>query len=135
MGLRHSISATRRTLILAVFACAILVRALVPAGWMPSVGADGGVVISLCTGAGAVDMVLAADGTVHEKAPVKHDGANDHPCAFAGLAQAFAAADPVVLPIALPAPVIDPPLMPASVAVGRGLAAPPPPQTGPPLLV
>ncbi len=80
-------------------------------------------------------MVLTADGTVHEKAPVKHDGANDHPCAFAGLAQAFAAADPVALPITLPAPVIDPPLVPASVAVGRGLAAPPPPQTGPPLLV
>jgi hypothetical protein len=135
MGLRQSIGATRRALILTLFACAILVRALVPAGWMPTVSADGGTVISLCTGAGAVEMVLASDGTLHEKAPVGHDGANDHPCSFAGMGQAFAAADPVVLPVSPPTDRADPPLKPGTISVGRGLAAPPPPQTGPPLRV
>lgn len=135
MGGHHSISAARRSLILAIFACAILVRALVPAGWMPTMGANGGIVISMCTGMGAVEMVLAPDGSLHEKAPVKHDGATDHPCTFAGLGQAFAAADPVAMPVPLPVDFIDPPLAPQLVSIGRGLAAPPPPQTGPPILV
>ncbi|MES2058270.1 MAG: hypothetical protein V4564_20205 [Pseudomonadota bacterium] len=128
-------SATRRSLILALFACAMLVRALVPAGWMPTVGANGGIVISMCTGMGAVEMVLAPDGTLHEKAPAKHDGTTDHPCTFAGLGQAFAAADPIPMPVLPPATFTAPPLTPHLVSIGRGLAAPPPPQTGPPILV
>lgn len=47
-----------------VLAAALVVRALLPAGWMPVVGA-GGIRIELCTGAGPVQAVLAPDGTIH----------------------------------------------------------------------
>lgn len=107
------------------FALALLARALVPAGWMPVADA-GGVRLGLCDSA-----VMAMPGMKHGPAPMHHQGAPDHPCAFAGAAAALDS--PVLAP---PAPFlaawIAPRSAPAAIAIGRGLAAPPPPPTGPP---
>jgi len=115
-----------RGLAFALVALAILLRIFIPAGWMPSSGTIG---ITMCTGYGTVRVAMAVPG--------QHDGkaeaaAREHPCAFAGLAAPFAEPDGAlpVLP-ATPVAVLFV-AMACAVAIGRGLAAPPPPQTGPP---
>jgi hypothetical protein len=112
-----------------VLALALALKLLVPQGWMPG---PGGLV--LCPDA----LPLAAGPVVHagmhddgHKAP-RH-ALPDHPCAFAGLGLA---ATPVPSAVAVVAPVArERPPVPIvhQVAVGRGLAAPPPPATGPPV--
>lgn len=121
----------RRDCAFALVILALLVRILVPAGWMPS--ADGSRTITLCTGMGVQQISIAADGSLHDKAPAAPQ--RDHPCAFAGIATPLdLAVDPATALIgALPVAAIQPVLI-GIVAVGRGLAAPPPPQTGPPHL-
>ncbi|AQR72912.1 hypothetical protein [Sphingomonas sp. LM7] len=124
-------------LALLLVGCALLLRIAVPAGWMPQVSA-GHVTLSWCADSGfsgggalAEAKALLADA-VGKPAPAEHK-ASDQPCAFAMAAQ----------PIAPPAPVILPQLLPAAepvrhvrfeAAPGRGLAAPPPLSTGPPRL-
>lgn len=110
----------------------LVLRALVPAGWMPA--QQKGQWITICSGAGVTMAWMGADGKIDKHpAPAKSEKSNH--CAFAGLG---AAAD---LSIQLPeilAPVFSTPFIPAaitSVAIGRGLAAPPPPKTGPPSLI
>ncbi|MET0375823.1 MAG: hypothetical protein ABW128_16390 [Rhizorhabdus sp.] len=114
----------------ALLALTLLVRLIVPSGWMPVAGS--GYAITLCTGAGVVSAWVDEKGVVHKdgKAPAQKA---DHPCTFAGFgvdllsrvemsvrdSAVRLAGSTIALSIAL-------------VAVGRGLAAPPPPQTGPP---
>lgn len=113
--------------------CTLLIRAVMPTGWMP-VTTTHGIAISVCTGMGPAKMTMAHHGAPHEKAPAPEHN-KDHPCAFAG----------AVAPLAgWSVPTLPPPLAIAAaasatprraVAIGRGLAAPPPPQTGPPTLI
>ena len=130
--------------LLALIGAAILVRALVPAGWMPAHTADG-FAIELCAGLtpggdprdvrAARDLLTTAltgaaqQGGGHDDHP---DPGDPPPCTFAGLtpfAPPAAAAPTAPLAAAIPA-------LPFALAaaVGRGLPAPPPPATGPPLL-
>jgi hypothetical protein len=124
---------------LAVIACALLMRVLVPQGWMPIQTAHGWQ-IAICTGTGPMQMEMPADmasamkGMHHGSGDQDHNS-NDRPCAFSGLAVALD--EPPLL-------VIDLPKLPvgtwlagtaAIVSVGRGLAAPPPPSTGPPAIL
>lgn len=118
------------TAVLALFALAALLRLAVPAGWMPAAGS--GFSITICTGTGPV-QVRAATRDGHGT-PAGHDR-DDSGCPFAALGAALAA--PLVPLGAFPivvAPVAGV-VAAAVVAVGRGLAAPPPPATGPPLPV
>jgi hypothetical protein len=120
---------SRDRIALLLVVAALLVRLLIPAGWMPA--AAGGFSITVCTGMGENRQVwIAADGSVHDQAPV--DARSDQPCIFAGMAAALdvplATALPLVIAVATAAPVA----LHHAVAVGRGLAAPPPPATGPP---
>lgn len=122
----------KRHAVLALFALALAVRALVPAGWMPS--AQGGrPTISLCTGAGMIEGWVDADGKIHKSSPDK-GGKNSAPCVFALLALGFAA---VALGVFL-AWAFDGSnaalFARRGLAIGQGLAAPPPPARGPPLL-
>lgn len=130
MGVAAHIGKGRREgrLALALILLALTMRLLVPTGWMPS--ADGRSV-TLCTGMGVVEAWVDADGDLHEKAPSKPVKAGE-PCVFAGLAAAILA--PQAMPaLPLPATAASPVLLPAlTIAIGRGLAAPPPPPTGPP---
>ena len=121
---------------------ALLVKALIPAGWMPS--AEHGFNIVICSEAGGTDASFAReaqrlfDAAIAGTASQTPDKDSDHPgksapCTFAGLAMPWLGA--VDAGTKLPAPTAVQPILPsaAAVAVGRGLAAPPPPQTGPPL--
>jgi hypothetical protein len=125
-----------RALFLAILAGALFLRLLVPQGWM-SVADGGGWRITICSGTGPVNMAMPAGMShamkgMHQGTSDRDHGAADHPCAFANLALALDTP---------PVPVVDLPklseafglsLIPAPVAIGRGLAAPPPPATGPP---
>ena len=126
------LSQRQRRLWMAFVALAMLVRLLVPAGWMPVADAAGSH-LALCDGGMPVAKPMHGmrHGPTHGKAPMHHQGPSDHPCSFAGPAAA------------LDTPVLDVPLPPAAprhvavtthlvAAIGHGLAAPPPPATGPP---
>ena len=143
MRMRPILIRFRHGMLLAALLCVLLARTAVPAGWMPMTGADGRVVLAPCSGMGVMavakltmpgmsGMAMAAhDGDQNQRHP---DPAGDHPCSGAGVAVALDAPAPR-LPSALamrPVAVVPPAL---TVAIGRGLAAPPPPQTGPPILV
>lgn len=108
---------------------ALLLRLLVPAGYMPVEGR--GFAVTLCTGMGRVEAWMDASGHIHKKKP--DDAKGEHPCIFAGHA---AAIDMPRLPVATMAPMAAAQVVAGlprwTVAIGRGLAAPPPPPTGPP---
>ncbi|TFI59648.1 hypothetical protein E2493_03865 [Sphingomonas parva] len=119
---------------------AIALRVLVPAGWMPVFGAHG-VRLELCGGrAPQPALELPHHDGQAVSAHAGHGGDKgkdppppDQPCAFAAVAAPWLGAD-LPLPLAPPALALAA-ISPATfVALGRGLAAPPPPSTGPPLL-
>ena len=125
--------------ILPVLLLCVALRGFIPAGWMPAFDQQG---ISLipCSGLTPPQPEPAAHemhAMHHGDAARQHDGKSKHdtasqPCAFAAFAvdlsredfgtafEPLAPAEPIFLPL-------------VAVQVGRGLAAPPPPQTGPPL--
>lgn len=117
----------RLALLLATLA--LVFRVAVPTGFMVGAGAAGPSIV-ICSGSGPMTMSLPG-------IPAKNDGKTDkadHPCVFAAAhiaaPAAFPASDAIVLraaPAAPLAPIGD--LRP-----GLGLAAPPPPKTGPPAL-
>jgi len=132
-------SPARHTSVAALLAFALIVKLLLPTGWMPVFGSRG-ITLEMCGSYGppppalAKAMAQAAHRMAGHDEHKQHDKqAHDQPCAYAGLSFAAIDAD------APPAPVAPPhaePLAPTSfaVAIGRGLAAPPPPSTGPPVL-
>lgn len=121
-----------RAALLLLLACALFARLAAPSGWMPAADGAG---LMLCPEAGPVVQAGTMHHTGHGK-PAKpdHQGGERQPCAFAGLSLA-ADAPPVATVLLTPFFQPEaPPQRPIAVAVGRGLAAPPPPATGPPLL-
>lgn len=125
--MRQRLSLANRGRVIALLAVALFVRALVPTGWMPVATADG-VRFELCAG----QAMPPQAGMHHGHKEGGKPALPDHPCAFAGLGLA---ADTAPSPVVLPIPGFAPPPAaprPLAVAVGRGLAAPPPPATGPP---
>lgn len=124
--------------------CALMLRALVPMGWMPV--ADRGFRIELCTGVPdspaaiaaqreAEHMLAAAIGTSGKPSKDHHGGKSpDQPCVFAGLGTPWASPASIVVPALATIPERAVPAFSLAAAIGRGLAAPPPPATGPPLL-
>lgn len=124
----------RRLAWLVLLVAVLLARGLTPDGWMPVASASGGIELAVCNGLGPEDrMVLTADGKIQHKAPAKGQ-AGDHPCAFAGIGIVDT---PPPVALAVP-PAFEADAQPSAAlavtAPGRGLAAPPPPATGPPAL-
>lgn len=122
-------------------AFALAVRLLVPAGYMPMAGMAG---LEICAGQTA-DMPAMASmpgmGAMHDAMQSKAHGKampgdHDHDCGF-GAAIGGAADLPTLIlpamlaPVALPAAFLHQLL----VSPGLGLAAPPPPKTGPPSIL
>ncbi len=137
-GLRHRRSGLSQTL--AAFALlAMVVRALLPPGYMvtgPS--ADGQfATVTLCSIHGPIEVQIdSATGAVRDEggAPVNQDrSANgDVPCVFAAVAHlAPPTLAPVTILVEFSAEVAQ--VAPLQLTPGRGLAAPPPWSTGPPL--
>jgi len=107
---------------------ALALGVVVPPGFMIGGQGDGPAHIVICTGHGAVEAALDLGGKGAPANGKKSDG----PCAFAGhaapLTPASAAPAISVAWMAVEAPQI----LPASqVAIGRGLAAPPPARAPP----
>jgi hypothetical protein len=133
-----------RPLLAMLLLAALLAKALVPAGWMP-VFANGAISLQLCGGwtpAPAAHHAAQAHGQQaphHAATAPSEDGGDDaqptadQPCAFAAAALPWTPADASA---PLPPPFFVPVVrrLAAAIGVGRGLAAPPPPSTGPPLL-
>jgi hypothetical protein len=121
-----------RTFAIWFAAFALATRLAIPAGFMPASGA--GYAIALCTGDGMVAAWVDANGDVHPDRQAPKGSQSDHPCAFAGLSSAIHAEAPSEhlehAPVSASAPRWTRP----AVSIGHGLAAPPPPSTGPPLL-
>jgi hypothetical protein len=114
--------------------CAFFVRMMIPSGWMPTVDGAGYTRISLCTGMGEQAAWIDTKGGLHKSDPGKKQQ-ETAPCVFASLGAALD-----VPHLAVPdAPVTksqdDSGQVPVSAAIGQGLAAPPPPSTGPPILI
>lgn len=108
--------------------CALSIRIVVPAGYMPAQGLSG-IIVTLCTGQGAVKAFLPIEQ--EDDQPVNHEK-TDPPCAFAvglggGLldASSHSLAAPFVLHAILVSRAIP------YLTVNR-LAAPPPPAQAPP---
>jgi hypothetical protein len=124
--------------VLAIALVAVAIRLIVPAGYMA--GDGGGPPIVLCA---AEDLMVSPASQALPGSPDGQSGdgdhstpsGGDHPCAFAGVAS------PITTPSSnLAAPVIWTAARTQSSSTdyafpGRGLAAPPPPQTGPPLTI
>ena len=123
-------------------ALALLVRLAFPTGFMLSPERASLPTLVICTGQGAMTVAVDAQGVAHEvkggadqaKGGQDHksDGKTTHPCTFAVATAAVVAPALIatLAPMALDQ-VVDPPLM-ATQRPGLGLAAPPPPTTGPP---
>ena len=123
---RGSDAAGLKRLALYVALAAIILRALMPAGFMPLPG-SGRLVI--CTGQGLAEAPRDEQGHKPAAAP-------DGTCLFAG--QANAAPPPAsvsVAAVAFPMRIARVLGRAESIMPGRGLAAPPPPQTAPPSLI
>ena len=118
---------SRRPGLLILALLALWVQVLVPAGFMVSANAaTPGLVI--CTGHGALDL---SDQSHSGKAPASKAQAA---CVFAGHGLANTATPPIRL--ATPAYAFTAPtaIEAAQASPGQGLAAPPPPARGPPLV-
>ncbi len=112
--------------------CALTIRIAIPTGFMPTQGIHG-IVISLCSGQGAVTTLLPIEKTGE---PADHDKAKGGECTFAaGLGGGLLVAGPLAIDVA---PVVLASLVSsraiADLTVHR-LAAPPPPSRGPPARV
>lgn len=111
----------------------LLARGLTPDGWMPVTSADGGLVIAVCNGHGAGATITIPTGKSHDKVPAKGQ-TGDHPCVFSGNGIADAAPPLLTIVAPLRPATATPAIQRVVSAPGRGLAAPPPPATGPPAL-
>jgi hypothetical protein len=123
---------------LALASLALFLKILIPPGYMAAPAKPDGPAFALvlCTAQGMVTLDPAdhPDGA-GESAPTDDDGARHSPCVFAGHSLNAPAPDLRAVEIVAFPSLADRPLIARTdVVPGRGLAAPPPPATGPPLL-
>lgn len=94
--------ASHRVVAGAILALALVMKLLLPAGFMSTV-ADGQMVVRMCSGTGPMTMVMHLPGLAQGKADREgHHDKHEQPCAFAGLSTpSLAAADPILLALAI----------------------------------
>ena len=84
-----------------LIAAALLVKALVPAGYM-TVVSGGTISVQICSGVAGKTMEIAVPGMLAKHGGQDHPGKAEMPCAFAGLAvPSLAAADAGLLVLAI----------------------------------
>jgi len=133
-AIRHS--STARGLFAALALLVLAVQLLVPSGFMP-LRTERGVIVTLCTGRGAINVIVDRDAAPGKGDHAPDDGmAGQQPCAFAASLQP--AVPPLILAdLALPAWQLN--FGPIAFALKTGLiarlAAPPPPSSGPPAIM
>jgi hypothetical protein len=112
---------------------ALAVRIAVPSGWMPS--ADRAFALTVCTGFDTQTIWLDKQGGLHKQDPSKGKAVDHAPCAFASAVIGIAPLPDSVSILAFSGQKYVPPFGSQQLFIGHGLAAPPPPSTGPPLLI
>ncbi len=123
----------RQAFVIAALALAA-VRGVIAPGLMIAVNPTDGVQIVLCSAHGDDErFVLTADGELIPESELPAGEALDDLCPFAAAPHAFAAVAPLILAAPLAFAERAQTILPVSVSVGRGLAAPPPPALAPPL--
>lgn len=131
---RHKGGQSTQLLLALIFACALLLRLTTPEGWMP-VQTSHGWRLTICTGMGPLEAMpgMAMDHGTHKRTAGDHDKTGSI-CPFAGLG--LATAEPFTPPFLFIAPIFAATTFSLHdiVTIGRGLAAPPPPPTGPPAI-
>lgn len=119
---------------------AVLIRAIIPQGFMLENARTNGnsVQIVLCTAQGKVTAFLSEDGKIVEQQAQNGSHKNGESnsgddCAYANALTAIAALETniIALPVTYAKPTITN-IAPIPM-IGAGLAAPPPPKTGPPI--
>lgn len=136
MGVATFRSGITRATLTILAALAIAYSVLVPQGFMTTRGADGRLLVVICTGHGPVaSMAMPGMDMGHDKSG--HDGGkSDMQCPFASHAAPSAPVEPAYQLADLPLDYPPPPTLPLiAVAPGRGMPAPPPPSRAPPRLV
>ena len=116
-----------RTPVIGLLMAALLFRALIPAGFMPTLGSDGTIVMELCSGFTTKTVVVHLDGHAESASPVDHAGhADSHdaghdsshgdpfehsPCGFAVAATSAGppAVPAVLVPVSAPSPLTEQP--------------------------
>lgn len=113
---------------------ALLLRALLPPGFMLADTAQQGVKVVLCSAHGLIEVTVDPVTNEVRTEPAEQNKKSDKadpPCAFSAIAKlAPPPANSTYMPRLVSAPHAAPSF---DVRPGRGLSAPPPPQTGPPL--
>ena len=124
-----------RALLVALMLCVFAVRVIVPQGFMWATGADGSPRMVECSGMGPMPAPVAHQhGHQHgQDGKHDHDGkTGDHICAFAAASLAVDLAGDFHPAATHVAPTAAPVALHIFARPGLGLAAPPPPKTGPP---
>lgn len=121
-----------RALVALLLAALLAGRMVVPAGWMP-VQTSQGFTIQLCSSSGAGEAWVDAAGKLHRGHQPGKPAAPKDPCPFAALPMPASLGSAPAVPAMLPVASLAPAIAWQAAAIGRGLAAPPPPATGPPL--
>lgn len=120
---------------------ALVLGAALPRGWMPGQASDGSFAITICSeglSPTEQDALLAkASAAMAEMAGSSDDAPADHQdpvkhCPYGVVAHA-AAIDVPSIDLAVPTHETELPASLPAVGIGYGLAAPPPPSTGPPI--
>ncbi len=118
---------------------ALAVRFAIPAGTMLEKPAEDGDLPTLviCSSAGMITVKAEGYGIPAKPDPAKHqdNGKSGEPCVFAAVAANVAPPPPTVVDLPAPAATAAPFEVAVHQRPGEGLAAPPPPATGPPALV
>jgi len=133
----------KRAVVLAILALILLASNVLPTGWMPDREPDGTFVVRICSQGLTEAQRTRFEAIVQARVDYAMHGADQHsgddhqaasdPCPYGVVANAFAV-PPVSPPMAEPVDGIeaDLPSLASNVGIGMGLAAPPPPSTGPP---
>ena len=143
--MRRPSQTLKRCMVLLLSAIVLILTNVVPTGWMPAKGAHGEFVVRICspglTEAQRIRFEALAQARVdHAMHGADQHSGDDHqaasdPCPYGVVANALAV-PPVSPPMAEQVESIeaDLPLLASNVGIGMGLAAPPPPSTGPPII-
>ena len=90
-----------RSLAAGLIAAALLIKALVPLGFMPGTASNGTMIVQICNGYGPQSMVMEIPGKAEHDKQSQH-GKGEMPCAFSGLSvPSLAGTDPVLLALAI----------------------------------
>lgn len=135
---RRSVTDTRKLLVrhrwlcAMLFGAALLVKAVMPAGFMPVVS-QGVILVQLCTGQGAQTIAMEVPGQAGNDDHGKPEK-SEMPCAFSGLSSpTLAAADAILLAIAIAFVLATGFRLPSRIVLWRGIYLRPP-AIGPPVV-